>query len=133
MPEAVTLRRALMLMDARRANPPLSVGRRAMRCIGGPLHGGTMRLEPGQTEARAVVPSAAVAHSWVDTKYPDAPHKDIERGIYRIEKFGSGTHRLVVSMLVWQDVDVESADALRLMLDAFMPEMLMAYEVREDA
>lgn len=128
LPEVVTLRRARMLWDARRANPPLSVGKRPFRCIGGPLHGATVRLDPGQSRYVAVEPRDPRAFYGADD-LPD-PHGNLVH--YRMEKFGSVAHQMAVTVLLAENAP-QGNDALPLLLDAFMPEMLTAYEVDEDA
>lgn len=130
-PEAATLRRARLLWDAQRANLPLGIGKRPFRCIGGPLHGATVRLDVGQSEYRAVTPDAAEQRSYYGAHATDLPAPRLNHTVYRMAKFGSGTHQMAITVMLAEGVP-EGDEALPLLLDAFMPEMLTAYEVGED-
>jgi hypothetical protein len=98
---------------------------RAYRCVGGPMHGQTIHTD--QYDYLAIISHVAAAtFDPGDFAYPPAGTQEQVR--YRIERFASRTHNMALRVMVADGVNVQSIEALRMLLDAFMPELIEASE-----
>jgi hypothetical protein len=98
---------------------------RAYRCIGGPLHGQTIHTD--QYDYVAVVPKPSRTFDPRGSLLPDAA-SGVETIRYRVERFGGRSHAATLFVMVADGVSKNGIEVLRMMLDAFMPEMLAAHD-----